>query len=122
MVAGGKAAFVIAGTPFYGAAVWREVGCPNLRNSRQEEITSPVKVTIQTITEIHNIASDSACKGGKSAANDSRRLASEYIPSGNTMLQSSGEYVRGTRRTPCFRHASDEWPYGVKGWNAAVSE
>jgi len=66
-------------------------------------MASPSKVAVQAATEIHSIACDIARKGGKSAASESRMLASEYIPRGNTIPQSIGVYVRGTRQTPCFQ-------------------
>jgi len=64
---------------------------------------SPKDVAIHAATEIHNIASDIARKGGKSAASENRRLAIEYIPSGKTILQSIGVYVKGARHMPCFQ-------------------
>ena len=45
---------------------------------------------VQAATEIHSMPSEIARKGGKSAASERRRLATEYIPSGNRRLQSAG--------------------------------
>jgi hypothetical protein len=62
----------------------------NSRKFRWQTITSPAKVSAQAATETHNIACDTARNGEKSDASERRRLASEYIPSGNTRAQNSG--------------------------------
>ena len=48
------------------------------------------------------MAWDIVLSGEKSVASDNRRLASAYIPSGNTRLQNIGVYASDARRTPCF--------------------
>ena len=47
-------------------------------------------VAIQTAIAIHIMPRAPVCSAEKSAASDSRAVASEYMPSGNTMLHSSG--------------------------------
>src|ERR1700730_15060393 len=64
---------------------------------------SPKDVAIHAASEIPNIESNIARRGGKSAASENRRLAIEYIPSGKTILQSIGVYVKGARHMPCFQ-------------------
>jgi hypothetical protein len=57
---------------------------------RQEEPARPAAVIIQAISAIHAMERDNHCKGEKSGAIARRSVATAYIPSGKTRLQSSG--------------------------------
>lgn len=67
-----------------------EPGRVNVRKLRQDAKTKADPVVAQAASAIHTIAPDIARSGGKSAASDNRRLASAYIPSGNTKLHNIG--------------------------------
>src|SRR5262249_17961729 len=73
------------------------------RKLRHDASARPAAVATQAASAIHTIASEIARSGGKSAASDRRRLASAYIPSGNTRLHSIGVELSGTPRMPCFQ-------------------
>src|SRR5690348_15349331 len=60
------------------------------RKLRHDASARPAAVAIQATSAIHTMAREIACNGGKSAASDRRRLASAYMPSGNTTLHSIG--------------------------------
>ena len=62
----------------------------NSRKLRQDAKAKPKLVAAQAASATHTIACDIDLSGGKSAASDNRRLASAYIPSGNTRLQNIG--------------------------------
>ena len=57
---------------------------------RENETTSPPAVIAQAASAIHTMARDMKSNGGNSAASDSFKLASAYIPNGNTRLHSVG--------------------------------
>lgn len=62
----------------------------NSRNFLQEATAKAEPVVAQAASATHTIARDIDLSGGKSAASDNRKLASAYIPSGNTRLQNIG--------------------------------
>ena len=62
----------------------------NSRKLRQDAKAKATPVVAQAASATHTIACDIDLSGGKSAASDNRRLASAYIPSGNTRLQNIG--------------------------------
>ena len=62
----------------------------NSRKLHQDADAKAKPVAAQAASAIHTIACDMDLSGGKSAASDNRRLASAYIPSGNTRLQNIG--------------------------------
>jgi len=62
----------------------------NSQKFRQEAKAKPKPVVAQAASATHTIACDINLSGGKSVASDNRKLASAYIPSGNTRLQNIG--------------------------------
>ena len=62
----------------------------NSRKLRQDAKAKANPVVAQAASAIHTIASAMVPSGGKSVASDNRRLASAYIPSGNTRLHNIG--------------------------------
>src|SRR5665213_1982140 len=65
-----------------------------------------IAVVAHVASASHTIPCEMILSGGKSEANDRRRLAKAYMPSGKTRLQSIGVYFTGTRRNPCFHMPS----------------
>ncbi len=62
----------------------------NSRKFRQDDRTNAEPVVAQAASATHTIACDTDLSGGNSVASDNRKLASAYIPSGNTRLQNIG--------------------------------
>ena len=62
----------------------------NSRKFRQDERAKAEPVVAQAASATHTIACDIDLSGGKSVASDNRKLASAFIPSGNTRLQNIG--------------------------------
>ena len=62
----------------------------NSRKFRQDTKAKAKPVVAQAANATHTIACDIDLSGGKSVASDNRKLASAYIPSGNTRLQNIG--------------------------------
>jgi hypothetical protein len=65
----------------------------NSRTLRQDAKAKAKPVMAQAASVTHTMACDIDLSGGKSAASDNRRLASPYIPSGNTRLQNIGVFA-----------------------------
>src|SRR5690349_12364832 len=59
-------------------------------NPSQSARTSPIAVAAQATSATQIIASATVRSGANSAASDRRRLATAYMPSGKTRLQSIG--------------------------------
>ena len=57
---------------------------------RQSETMSPTAVITHAASAIHIMAREIKSNGGNSAASDNLKLASAYIPKGNTRLHSVG--------------------------------
>ena len=60
------------------------------RKLDQDAEAKPNPVAIHAASAIHTMAPETDRSGVKSAASDNLRLASAYMPSGNTRLQNIG--------------------------------